>query len=163
MLCAALLWTLPAHAQDATASMQVTARVLQTISVVGAAPLQFGDIVSSPAGTTKEVDPGSPDAGRFEVTGSARERIQVAFTAPDVLTHTAGEGTLDVDLQLFGAEAAAAAPSAARLLSNEVVTLAEDGRYFFFVAGSLTARGEARNPPGDYAGEVELSVSYTSI
>lgn len=147
---------------SAAARSDVRLRVVQILSVRGVRDLDFGDIVASAAGTTKDVDKADPNAGQFEVLGPDGQRVQVSFVSPGSLRRAEGAGSIPVTLAVYAARTPAAAPGAERVLTEGTVTLS-DGRYYLFVAGSITVRDAKANPAGTYTGRFELSVSYTAI
>jgi hypothetical protein len=151
-----------ANGTSARASIQVTARVVQGITVRGVNPLNFGDIVAPANSTTKEVAKSDPSAGMFEVVGAAGQGVQVSFVAPTALTRTGGPGSLAIALSLYGAPTQGAAGGAQQVFPQGTITLA-NGRYYFFLAGTLTVRDVVTNPAGVYSGEFQLSVTQTTI
>lgn len=162
--CTSLALALPVNAQSLTgeAAIDVSANVVETISVLGVRPLNFGDVVAQGSATTKVVGKADGNAGQFEVTGADSQAIQVSYVAPPALQRASGSGSLPVSLTLYSAPTVSGAGGAIRVLNQDTVTL-QDGRYFFFVAGALTVRSASQNPPGTYTGEFELTVSYTTI
>lgn len=170
LFAAALLFALAAPAvtqaqgvaTSARASVQVSARVVQGVSVRGVNPLNFGDIVAPASSTTKVVAKTDPNAGMFEVNGAAGQGVQVTFVSPTTLTRASGAGSMAIALSLYGAASQGAAGGAVQVLPRGTITLT-DGRYYFFLAGSLTVRDIVANPAGVYTGEFELSVTQTTI
>ena len=147
---------------SAKATIQVTARIVQGVSVRGVNALNFGDIVAPASSTTRDVSKSDPNAGMFEVVGSAGQGVQVSFVAPTTLTRTGGPGSLAIALSLYGAPTQGAAGGAQQVFPRGTITMT-NGRYFFFLAGSLTVRDVVTNPAGVYTGEFELSVTQTTI
>ena len=148
--------------QPVSATVGVTAEIIQSLSVQGTSDLNFGQIVTTGSAAIKAIDKTSPDAGRFEIVGSGNEQVQVAYRAPGSLNRISGSGTIGVNLQMFGATSAGKVSGAEEILQNQTVTLS-GGRYYFFIGGSLEVGPTSQNPPGIYSGEFELEVSYTSL
>ena len=161
-----LMLTVPMGAafaqQPVSATVGVTAEIIQSLSVIGTNDLNFGQIVATGTAFSTTVDKSSPNAGRFEIAGTGSEQIQVTFVAPQALSRSGGAGTVGVNLQLFGTSSMANASSAQQILQDDTVTLS-GGKYYFFVGGSLNLGPATENPPGTYSGEFELEVSYTSL
>ena len=152
-----------AAAQPVTANVRVTATVIDGLSVQGENDLDFGQIVASPTGATMRIGKENPAAGRFLVMGKESQEIQVTFEAPAQLARQDGNGTLPVTLDMFGAASDAEAAGAQQILQNDTVQLDDQGRYYFYVGGTLSIGSPTDNPPGTYTGDCELAVTYTSM
>lgn len=140
----------------------MTLSVVQELSVRGIKDLDFGDVVTSPEGVTKDVGKADPNAGQFEVAGGDGQGVRLRFVAPSSLVREEGPGSLPVDISLYAAPTPSAAAGAEEVFAEGTVIL-RDGRYYLFVAGSITVGDVTANPAGTYSGEFELSVSYTTI
>ena len=123
-------------------------------------PLQFGDV--HPGMGRVEVQKGSPTVGEIQVEGAANAPVIVDYTlSPNGrLEHVSGrQGSIALDMLLFGSTSDQ--PGASSMVSNgSVITLAEDGRYYFYVGGLLQVGTLEQNPPGDYRGMMTMILSY---
>ena len=87
-LLASALAVAPLAAQStASASLAVTAKVINPLSLSVTAPLDFGSVF---AGTPKTITPDASNGGRFTISGEAGAAVSVTLQMPTVVTATGG-------------------------------------------------------------------------
>jgi len=150
----------PASAQE-TASINVNAEVIEGLGITGDRPLNFGQVLAASNNYTETVDPGDTEAGKFSVTGSETGEIQVTFTKPNAIDQNDGDGSMGLELNLYGSEDGNTIDNAP-LTSGSTVNLV-NGEYFFYLAGDLTVGDANSNPVGTYQTTFQLEVAYTGV
>ncbi|HEV8381372.1 MAG TPA: DUF4402 domain-containing protein [Gemmatimonadales bacterium] len=80
------------HAQSNNASITATATVSAPINVVGAQPLNFGNVFPGVNKTIAALD--LTNAGRFDITGQASTPVTLSFTLPATLS--SGSNTMPI-------------------------------------------------------------------
>lgn len=162
-LILALLLALPGYTfgqrARTTAQVNVGVTLLSGLEVTGQKALVFGDVAANSA--PQPVYRGDTGAGKFVVSGGSDAEVTVRFIEPSggVLEAVRGAGGMEIETRLFGSSDDNA-ESARRIQYNEVISLNEDGEYFFFLEGTLSVGGLTENPPGNYLGTYTLVLNY---
>ena len=144
------------------AALGVRAEVIgTTLAPVVVQPLRFGDIYlsSNHVAVKKE----SPMVGEIRVTGAPSASVLVSYSlSPNGHIRRQSQnarGHMNLQVMLFG-NTANDQFSSSVVPDGSVVTLADDGRYYFYIGGTLDIGGEKQNPPGDYHGLMTMILSY---
>jgi Domain of unknown function (DUF4402) len=156
-------------------SGQVNTVVVDRLSLVNAAPLDFGKLISGPTPGTAVISPtgvrsvtggvlaagGTPQAAEFAGYGARNQQVRIALpTGTTALKHTDGITTMNVTNLTIGAAVAdgltqialgSAPPPRFRITSTT-------GLFTFSVGGQLNVG--ANQKPGDYSGTFAVTVTY---
>lgn len=149
-----------AQAQD-NADINVTATVMETLTITGVNDLVFGDITQ---GQNKTVVPTDALAGRFDITGEAGSEVGISFTLPTELDLTSGPDVMGISFSTTSGIHHTVNDAGAGTTYNPGVgattTLdAGSGQLFVFIGGEV--QPSAGQFPGNYEGTITLTVEYT--
>ncbi|MEJ2539876.1 MAG: DUF4402 domain-containing protein [Gemmatimonadota bacterium] len=155
---AAALLVLPlAAAGQANDVVNVTASVLQPLTVDGAQDLRFGSVIPGVGRTVPPSD--GVNAGRFDITGEGALEVSLTFDLPTELS----TGSDAMPITFDGNSAAYMNGSLATPLDFDpaVGTNAklDAGAMSVFIGGTVNPAFD--QPAGDYNGTVTLTVAYT--
>ena len=149
----------PPSAAEVSAALQVQAQVVPGLSMTLERGLDFGRVTIGDG--TVSVSRMSSQSGKCVVDGLASGTVTVQFIKPEngQLVRREGEGSLGLDLQIYGHDDDRPA-NASRLQDGDAVVLGDDGRYHFFVQGDLEVGLAEQNPAGAYTGALTMVVTY---
>jgi hypothetical protein len=152
----ALMGLAASAGQAQSANINVTANVLQAMTVTGARPLDFGNVFP---GVARSVGVAAGTSGRFDLTGQSSANVNVSFTLPTNLTSggnnlpiNAWTGYLNTTNATTGG--AAFTPS----VSATPTAFGATGNLFVFIGGTVTPA--ANQAAGNYTGTVTLTAAY---
>ncbi len=150
----------PKQKYDVSATIPVTASVIQGLSMTAVGSLDFGQII---AGTTPPaISAQSGAAPEITAAGSGGSNITATYSSSVPMTDISGN-TLTFIPSLYGSNISTNQAGAAIVPSTSAVTLSgsagQTGYYYFWLGGSL-APIPGGQPPGVYSGTFTLTVSY---
>lgn len=168
-VAAALLFTAaPLAAQStASASLAVTAKVVNPISISITGPLDFGAVF---AGTPKTITPDASNGGRFAVAGEAGAAITVTMQMPTSVT-AAGGGSIPLSGWTYAMSSSpamtGASPAAFNGTSGSPISTTFPGTagtlsHFYFSIGA-TASPAAAVATGTYSATGQITVAYVGM
>jgi hypothetical protein len=158
LLTLGMLAAVPAVAQAQTnnASIQATAVVQQPINVVGAVPLDFGNVFP---GVNKAVAVTDGTAGRFDVTGQASAPVSMSFVLPGNLS--SGGNLLPIG-SWTGHHSPTNSPSGGTNFVPSAGSTASafsgTGQLYVFVGATVSPA--SNQAAGNYSGSVQMTVIY---
>lgn len=165
---ALLIGAMPLAAQStASASLAVTAKVVNPLSVAVTAPLDFGAVF---AGTPKTITPDASNGGRFTLAGEAGAAVTVTLQMPTAVTASGG-GTIPLSAWTYamssspamtGATPAAFSGTSGSPLSTTFAGSAGTLSHFYFSIGA-TASPAAAATTGTYSATGQITVAYVGM
>lgn len=163
----AVVGATPLAAQStATASLSVTGKIVNPISLAVTAPLDFGGMF---VGTPKSIAPDGVGSGRFNVTGEAGAAISVTLQMP---TSVAASGGATIPLSnwsyVIGASSALTGtspvnfnPTAGTPISTNLSGTTGVGHLYFGVGATATPSATAA--AGTYSATGQITVAYVGM
>lgn len=162
-LTATLVLLLPTaiHAQqpqDDSDAIEITAQILDDLTVTGAEDLDFGVLGTD---ETVTIGPTDGDAGRFDITGTANQNVEITSNDDDGITLDDGNGaTISfTDPQIAGSDDSDDPTDGAALNWGATPELGADGGYHVFLGGTLETGTES----GTFTGDFTITVAYPDI
>jgi len=146
-------------AQAQSASFQATATVVTPITVVGTAPLAFGNVFQ---GVQKTVAATDATSGRFSLNGFLNAQVALTFTLPATLA--SGANTMPInayDVRVNGTNSTTGASTLTVVSGTAVNSNFVSGALFVFVGGRV--QPTAAQPAGAYTGSIVLAAAYTGL
>jgi hypothetical protein len=143
-------------AAQASGSVQATANVLTPLSVDGAQPLEFGDVLP---GISYTINPGTGSSGLFEISGATGAGVLLNFTLPSELS---GPGD-PIAISFGGASAlvdnGSTSTSFDPSTSDYLSAMNGSGNLDVYIGGTITpAQSQAQ---GAYSATISLQVVYS--
>lgn len=158
----------PLAAQStASASLAVTAKVVNPLSIAVTAPLDFGAVF---AGTPKTVTPDASNGGRFSVAGEAGAAISVTLQMPSSVT-AAGGGSIPLSAWTYalsnspamtGATPAGFNGTSGSPISATLAGAAGTLSHMYFSIGATASPG-ASAATGTYSATGQITVAYVGM
>lgn len=157
----------PLAAQStATASLSVTGKVVNPISLAVTAPLDFGGMF---VGTPKTISPDGTGDGRFNVSGEAGAAISVTLQMPTSVTTTGGASiplsnwtyVVGTSSALTGTTPVSFNPTAGAPISTNLSGASGVGRVYFGIGATATPSASAVN--GTYSATGQITVAYVGM
>ena len=145
-----------AKVEAQTSTIEATATVLSAVTVAGVADLTIGNVTPGVPKTVAITDAG---AGRFDVTKAANEGVTLSFTLPTDLS--SGANALPIGSWTGGWHTTADATAATLFTPSAggTNTTATASSNLYVYIGATVTPGAAQ-APGDYTGDVTMSVVY---
>lgn len=164
---AAVLGAAPLAAQStASASLSVTGKIVNPISLAVTAPLDFGAMF---VGTPKAIAPDATGSGRFNVSGDAGAAISVTLQMPTSVA-TAGGATIPLSnwsyvigssSALTGTTPVSFSPTAGTAISASLNGTSGVGHVYFGVGA--TASPSSTAAAGTYSATGQITVAYVGM
>jgi len=164
---AATLTTTPLAAQStASASLAVTGKVVNPISLSVTAPLDFGGMF---VGTPKAIAADATGSGRFTVNGEAGAAISVTLQMPTTVSSTGG-ATIPLSnwsyvvgstAALTGTSPVSFSPTAGTPISATLGGSSGVGHLYFGVGATASPSATAAN--GTYTATGQITVAYVGM
>ena len=146
------------------ASIQATATVVSSLTIVGTQGLVFGTV--TPGTPTSIATSAVGFAGQFDVAGSASAELQLTFTLPTALTESGSGATLPVSFSstdvTYANQVADNQTSPSGILNPNgpnAIRLSPTGAMLLWVGGTVTP--SISQTGGNYTQSVMLTVVYT--
>lgn len=152
------------------ATATATAVVLQPIAVAKNADLVFGNVVAGNGDVTVATDGArtktgstalptgvTPNAARFDVTGSGNNTFSIDYTGSDTALTDASLNTMAVDW-ITEAVATASPTGKTNAATDATTGTLSSGAAYIYVGGVLTVG--AAQPAGSYTGTIKVTVAY---
>jgi hypothetical protein len=167
-LASTLLTTAPLAAQStASASLAVTAKVVNPISLSVTAPLDFGAVF---AGTPKTITPDAANGGRFTITGEAGAAIAVTLQMPTVVTASGGATiplsswtyAMSYTPSLTGASPVSFSATGGTPINGTLPGTAGTVSHAYFSIGATASPG-ASAATGSYSATGQITVAYVGM
>lgn len=152
-----------AQGQD-DSSIEVTARVMETLTVIAVNDLDFGDVLQ---GVNKTINPDAAEAGRFDVSGEAGSEIDITFTLPTeleletdpsqvmVISFSSTSGIYNTTNDAGAGNSFNPADGATAMINSG------SGELYVFIGGMIEPT--VSQFPGNYEGTITLTVEYSGI
>ena len=140
-----------------SANINVTANVIQAISVTGFRALDFGNVFP---GVNKTIAPSAATSGRFDATGQAAANVNMTFTLPANLVSGGNNLPIGTWTGCWDTDNNPAAgctnftPSAAA----SATTFSAGGALFVFIGGTVSPA--ANQAAGAYTATATLTLAY---
>jgi|SRR5688572_2031445 hypothetical protein len=144
------------NASAQSANINVTANVLQAITVSGTAPLDFQNVFP---GVNKTIAVGDATSGRFTATGSASQNVNLTFTLPTNLT--SGVNNLAIGSWSGCRDADAAPAGCIAFVPSAVATAAAfsaAGELYVFIGATVSPT--PTQAAGSYTAIATLTLAY---
>lgn len=165
---ATLIGAAPLAAQStASASLSVTGKIVNPISLAVTAPLDFSTMF---AGTPKTITPDASNGGRFTVSGEAGAAVAVTLQMPSVVT-AAGGATIPLSAWTYvvssspamtGASPASFNGSSGTPISATLNGAAGTLSQLYFSIGATASPG-ASAATGTYSATGQITVAYVGM
>jgi len=152
-----------ARAQSSgSATVAMTAQVVQPLTVSASRPLDFGSVF---VGNNKTIAPSAATAGQVDIKGQSNANISVTLTMPTMLMlGNTGTG-LTLNNWNYSTSLAPTPVSFPGQSSTPIAmtlpTSASYGRITLNIGA--TASAAAGQTPGDYTGSGQITVTYTDL
>lgn len=144
------------HAQSRSVSIDVSARVVDTIELTTIRNMSFEDI--QPSQSELSISPvQDANAGKMVASGIPNARMRVQFLREWQLTNSRGGPPLTFFYQLAGNSVDEQSTAELLQTDNRNLEFNSDGEYYFWIGGTVNI-SEAE--PGSYEGEFTIEIEY---
>ena len=142
---------------SASGNVNVTATVLQGLTVTGTKGLDFG--IQTPSDGTVSIASTNASAGLFTISGNPGSSVTVSFTPPANLANGGNDITFTADTPVHNTSNTQGSATAFSTTSGGTVTLdASTGNLYVWIGGSIDVSSAATGLT--YTGTYTTTVNY---
>ena len=160
---AAMSFAQSSYAPATPASIAVDAKIITSLSITSTQSLTFGEIAQ---GQGETIPTGGTGAGQFTITGDGAHAITLTASVPDTLGTGTGH-TIPVSFTYEYVQNSPTFTGSSNTLNSSLNTQESlggsqysQGLGYVSVGGAISSTNTGSATPGNYTGQVTLSVVY---
>tara|TARA_R110002096_G_scaffold39845_4_gene108679 strand:+ start:3149 stop:3649 length:501 start_codon:yes stop_codon:yes gene_type:complete len=139
-----------------TASINVSAEVIQSIELITVNSLRFGDL--QPGQKELYINPiNDINAGYMIALGTPGASFRITYLLEQQLTHSEGKGGITFSYEISANTEENQPTSELLKQNNRNIEFNLDGRYYFWIGGRLNLENAQ---PGNYQGDFTIEIDY---